>query len=101
MVTRSTDKDDAAGWLRLQIQFPTAWKKTTFGCAISPSGGAIAMGRDVFGGSVFEIMKGGMMKAGPNLALPSAIEIFDGPLKTGFAGWRKDRNDVQAQTQNE
>ena len=75
------------------------WKATPVGGGFSPGGGFGAISRDIACGDGRQACDIGEVMAPPDLALPQAVEAFDGILEAQLAWWCKHRNDLQRQTQ--
>ena len=95
----ASQKEEATRGRGLQVQLPALGKGPTFGSRLDAPGSVLAASSHVLGRLGSQRLERLVMKAGPDLGLPSAIEALDGGLKARLAGRDKDGHHLQAEAQ--
>src|SRR6266545_4715636 len=97
LIIGSTDEDEHAGGMSLQIEHEVSRKRPA-------SGGALGAGRVTQSGSCepsgrgqFQGLQRGMLEALPDLRLPATVEAFDSILKARLTWRSKDGRDPEKQ----
>jgi len=96
-VVSSSDEDDRAGRMSLQIEREVGRKRVTcwraFGACSMPK----SSGCEPSIGALLKIGQASVFEAMPDLGLPAAVEAFDSVLKTRFAWRSKHGSDAEQQ----
>jgi len=97
---RSTQVDDAAPGLSLEIEFPRAGKPRSARCRIDAQSSPLAVGHGIFSRLSLHSGKRVEMEALPDFSLPTSVKAFDRSLEPGFSWRSKDRGYSQAQAKS-
>ncbi len=99
MLARPPQKDNASVQRRLKVELPRSGKRTPSGCRLPAARRAVTARDHVLTGVLAERLQRAVTKAGPDLRLPSPVEILDGVLKSGLPRGREDGHDPQTEAQ--
>ncbi len=99
ILVASAYKDYRAPERSAKVELEPRWKAASGGGSFSSGGGLGAISRDIARGDGLQAFNIVAVMTSPDLALPQAVEAFDGILKARLTWWGKHRNDLQCQAQ--
>jgi len=81
----ATEEDDAPFGHRLEVEFPVGGEGAPRGSVFDSGGSTAATGGDELRRSRLQSVTRGMGEAGPDLGLPTAVEVLNGRLEARLA----------------
>ena len=96
----SAEVDDFAVQGLAEVEPPGFGERSAWRSILNAAGGALVGRQDETLRTLSESFQRGVMKATPHLGLPATVVVFDGRLKTSFAGWGEDGSDAELQAES-